>query len=823
MNTRNRAQWMLCAGLFLTRWASFGQDAPATPGTTIKVDAGKVLNRVSPWLAGSCIEDVNHEIYGGLYDQKLFGESFEEPSPSPTFRGWSTLGGDWESSGRAIKVAPNQGAKLVSELPPFRDGSVSVDLTFARNSGGNAGLLLRVSDAKIGADAFNGYEVSLDPLAQRVILGKHRNNWQPLQSAAVTFEPTQSTRLKVELAGSRISIYVGRNSVPIIDFIDPDAPLLSGTFALRNWGADVAFAQMRLQKAEEAEQTILLGEVAQPVPDVSGQWDRVRNGTADAGFMRDATHPYNGAWSQKIEIRSGNGTAGVANRGLNRWGISIKRGQRLEGRLYLRSRDLRGEVRLTLQSSDGTRTYATQTIRRVGQDWAKHTISLTPNADDPKAKFVVSIAEQGALWIDQATLTGTGAAQFKGLPIRADIALQMQQQGIKFLRYGGTMVNAPEYRWKKMIGDPDKRPPYRGHWYPYSTNAFGIEEFLRFCQAAGFEPAFAINVEETPQDMADMVEYLNGPTSTPWGRRRAESGHPKPYNVRWIEIGNEEVIWGDIAADYDHYIDRFNLLSAAMVAKDPSLQLVCAAWWRPESPNMERVFKALQGKAAYWDLHVWSDDARAGTTIDRDLKQMQALFKQWVPSSTMKCVILEENGNLHNQQRALGHATTLNAVRRHGDFVPVSCPANALQPLGQNDNGWNQGQIFFTPDRVWGMPPFYSAQMATENHQPLHVASEVDGDVDVTATRSEDGKTLVLHVVNTGAVAQKANVNIAGMSGIRSSARKWTLAGELRATNTAMETRVNPIETFMSGTGPRFSVTLPPTSYTIIRLNGSVT
>ena len=153
------------------------------------------------------------------------------------------------------------------------------------------------------------------------------------------------------------------------------------------------------------------------------------------------------------------------------------------------------------------------------------------------------------------------------------------------------MVNVPGYRWKNMIGDPDKRPPYRGNWYPYSTNGFGIEDFLKFCEAARIEPAFAINIEETPQDAADLVDYLNGPVTTAWGRKRAENGHPQPYKVHYIEIGNEEVIGADDPAAYAHYAARFRALYAAMHPRDPGLRLVCAAWWRPDSPNVKAVFR----------------------------------------------------------------------------------------------------------------------------------------------------------------------------------------------------------------------------------------
>lgn len=272
------------------------------------------------------------------------------------------------------------------------------------------------------------------------------------------------------------------------------------------------------------------------------------------------------------------------------------------------------------------------------------------------------------------------------------------------------MINIPGYRFKKMIGDRDKRPPYHGHWYRWSTNGFGIEDFLQFCEKAGFTAAFAVNIEETPQDMADMIEYLNGPVTSEWGRRRAENGHPEPYGVKYIGIGNEEVLFnGDRADEYDHYVERFNLLHDAIKGKDPSVKLISTAWWRADSPSMERTFRALDGKADYWDYHPWADQLASGREVEAELRRMRELFLRWNPSTTMKCAIFEENGNRHDMQRVLGHVTLQNAVRRMGDFVLTSCAANALQPYRQNDNGWDQGQVFFTPSQVWGMPPLLCA------------------------------------------------------------------------------------------------------------------
>lgn len=351
---------------------------------------------------------------------------------------------------------------------------------------------------------------------------------------------------------------------------------------------------------------------------------------------------------------------------------------------------------------------------------------------------MVYIKSKGKLWIDQVVLMGTGDEQFKRLPIRADLGAAFIDQGVSFPRYAGTMVNSPEYRFKKMIGDPDKRTPYRGHWNQYTTNGFGIEEFLQYSEKSGITPAFAVNIYETPKDMSDMVEYFNGPETSKWGAIRASNGHSKPYGVKYIEIGNEEVFFNEDKPEaYKEYVERFMMLAEAMKKKDNSLVLIHSAWCRPSSPNMEYVFKQLNGLTDYWDLHVGGDDLKAGLETDKQITNMLRLFKSWDPATTMKIAVFEENGSKHGIQRALGHATNMNAIRRHSENVLTSSPANALEPYLQNDHDWNQGQIFFTSNQVWGMPPFYSQKMQAENHLPLRVKSEVEGELDVTATAGE--------------------------------------------------------------------------------------
>lgn len=778
---------------------------------TIQVDAATVKNRITPWLYGACIEDVNHEIYGGLYDQKIFGESFEEPAAHAKFEGFTIYGGVWLANGALLNALPSPGAQFVYERQPAEIDAVEVELKFNTTQGANAGLVVRLNNPGNGADNFDGYEISLATDGRRIIFGKHEHNWQPIRDVAVEVDPLAWNRLRVEMAGEELRIRL--NGKEVFRHIDKGTVLRKGLVSFRNWDANVSFRNFILENP--TPQTVAF--VAVPRPCISWMWDAVRQGRAQAVYRHESNRAFNGKHAQSMEHKGGDGIVGISNSGLNHWGIAVHKGVEMQGSLWLKNTT--APLYVALQDATGTKEYATQKITvKKSEQWAKYSFTLLPNETDPTARFVLYLDRAGSCTADHVRLTNAPQMQFCGLPLRKDIGVAMVNQGLRFLRYGGTMVNASGYRFKNMIGDPAYRPPYTGHWYPYATNGFGIEEFVQFCEKAGFEASFAVNIEETPQDMADMVEYLNGAVETPWGQKRAENGHPAPYGVRYIEIGNEEVIGDDDAAGYNHYIERFLLLADAIHSKDPDIRLINAAWWRAASPSMERVFRALDGKAAYWDYHPWTDALHAAQHIDRDLMQMQSLFKQWNPQTTMKCAIFEENGVSHHLQRAIVHATVQNVVRRHGDFVLTTCAANALQPYMQNDNGWDQGQIFFTPDKVWGMPTFYAQQLSAANHAEQLVESHVTGVLDVTATLCDDNNTLIMHIINTSDKVVQTTLHLDRFVPTRK-AVVYTLSGQLSDENLPVTPeKIMPDVHWIEQPGTTFDYPFKAYSYTIIKL-----
>ena len=785
-----------------------------TPGgTTLRIDANQITNRITPHMTGSCIEDVNHEIYGGIYSQMIFGESFEEPGHDEALQdaGFSIYGGSWTLTGEYLEAAPGPGFKIVAKDWAASGDTLEaeVDIFFPPKSGNSAGLIVNVGQAGVGADAFNGYEVSLSQTYGYARLGRHHQNWELLKDVPWAVPAEKWIRLKAKVESKKISVSVdGKEAIVFEDLKDPLPP---GSVGLRTWESAVRFRDLRAKSGEKAWKASLVREPSSgPRQAVSGQWRLVREGKPSGELDVEEAGAFNGKRCQKIRFLSGDGALGVENRGLNRWGLSFVQGKPYEGYLFARGE---AEAMLSLEDAGG-RSLAEQRLTVKSAGWTRFAISLTPAATVPDGRFALKLGKPGTIWLDQVFLSPSSWGTFRNLPVRRDIAEALLGQGLTALRLGGWMINAEEYRWKKMVGPRELRPPYKGNWYPFSSNGWGIADFMNFCEKAGFLSVVAVNIEETPEDMADFVEYLRGSRETKWGALRIADGHPEPYGLRLIQIGNEETL-------NEHYVERFSILVESLHRKDPEITFVIAAWFDEKNPQARRLIELSRKKKVLWDVHVGGDNLRAGDTDGAMVQRIGELFRSWCPEANVKICILEENGGLHNLQRALGHAHMVNTMERMGDLVLIDCPANCLQPLGQNDNGWDQGQLFFTSSQVWGMPPYYAQQMIAASYQPNCLAVAVDGAkdaLDVTATKSDDGRRIVLKIVNLEGRPIAVNPLFAGFEPKSPTAHVTELHGELGEINTPREPeKIVPRQSVLPKGEGGFRLNLRPHSFTVVR------
>ncbi len=527
------------------------------------------------------------------------------------------------------------------------------------------------------------------------------------------------------------------------------------------------------------------------------QWTDI---STDGGiFALDSTVAHWGRSSQML--MPGTGTAGVANRGLNGWGIPCREGKAMTGCLFVRGAVGRLEVKL--QRQDGRITYASETlpVQACGDSWTKVAFSLVPDVTDPAARFLILASGGGKIWIDDAYLADMPTNEFGKIGCREDIVAAFRKQGLSFLRWGGSMVNAPDYLLKNMKGE---RRPYEGFWFKTSSAGFMVREFVRMADLMKLPCAFSIHAYDTTEDAAELADWL------------------KSFNgFICVQIGNEECAGltpaggKPVLADVRRYCENLRRLVTAMRKANPKLVFAGAVMWQQKHMDlMEKTFRLTDGYVEYWDIHVGASDVNCGNGLRNSLSAFRKMITRINPKTTMKAAIFEENSFIHNMRRALAHASNLAAAREFGKFLLTSCPANALQAYAQNDNGWDQGQVFYTPDKAWLQPCGWAQQMASANHRDLLVAGRSDDrDVSVSATRDREGESVVLHLCNPTAVDKPVRF-VFQEPGLKLAKATSLSAHSLEDRNTPDDPdRISPVDatpTFLS------APMLKPYSYTVV-------
>jgi alpha-L-arabinofuranosidase len=302
--------------------------------------------------------------------------------------------------------------------------------------------------------------------------------------------------------------------------------------------------------------------------------------------------------------------------------------------------------------------------------------------------------------------------------------------------------------------------------------------------------------------MEDFIRYDKGPADSDWGQRRTADGHPKPYKLRYVELGNEERV-------DEGYFKKFKPLAEAIWKADPNIIIVVGDFdyhevirdpyqFRGTSSGIttladhRRILQLAKehGREVWFDVHVWTDGPRPGSTLPGALSLIDALEKTG-DSARFKVAVFELNAQNHGVRRALANALAVQAIERDGRIAVVAS-ANALQPDGQNDNEWNQGLLFLNPSQGWLQPPGYVTQLFSRHYQPRLVETRVtgvEGALDVNAKLSADGKKLVLQAVNPTDQPVPAEIRLSGYAPGKDEARVTELSGELAARNSAAQPR----------------------------------
>ena len=566
---------------------------------------------------------------------------------------------------------------------------------------------------------------------------------------------------------------------------------------------------------------------------ISRYWSKINKGNAKGVYTLKRGDAYMGRQNQVVTFVDGNGEVGLSNAGLNKMGINLVANQPYDGVLRVKSNTGAETIYLSLRDSKGN-VVAEKSYQLKGDgSYEKVEFELTPSAGDPKGSFGISLKEKGEIELGFAFMQPGEWGRVNGLPLRKMMVEALKKQGITAIRYNGSMVDVGvdtyQYRWKKMLGPVDeRRVSFRSGFNPYATHSFGIIEMLNLAEVIGAQCMIGMNINETYEDIRDFVEYVNGDVTTKWGALRAQHGHPEPYNLKHIQVHNEQTISRGYIAGMIKFAEaawevdpEMNIITSLNIGRNPRSYSVGT----PEYELTKEMFSWFieKGKADKlgWDPHFsglinFAD--HAGFETEMGIVLQRALQEDLGHKLTL--YPMEENGGRCDWDRGLAHAHNWNTLQRYADCFEWLGTANTFQPHRQHYM-WDQGRIHYTSDEVWFQPSAYEDEMMSTNwlFNVLETSSSQDKVLDITAKTNDDKSELSIYVVNISDQPQEAVINVEGYK-YGSTASVWTIGGcELDEYNTVEDKdNVVPQTSRMKMKKKDTRYTFPKYSYTVITL-----
>ncbi len=410
------------------------------------------------------------------------------------------------------------------------------------------------------------------------------------------------------------------------------------------------------------------------------------------------------------------------------WGINAVQGRTYRLSFFAKG-NYKGGIKATLCDKKGQQIYATTDVdAAIGKQWTKYTATLQSTGNDAQAQFALVFDGKGVLDIDVVSLfPPTFKNRENGL--RPDLAQMLYEMHPKFMRFpGGCFVEgqiSPDnaFRWERTIGPIEERP---GHWnvnWGYrTTDGIGFHEYLQMAEDLDAKPLYVVNVGLwhgglTPLDSIQpwideclaALEYANGDVTTKYGALRAKNGHPAPFNIEYLEIGNENN-QPHAEQQSDHYYERFDLFRKAILAKYPKMQLIGnVVAWGDDNPKWGSMLPVDLLDEHYYRNPLWFAEAfHKYDSYDR--KGPKIYVGEYAVTSSF--------GNLGNMNAALGEAVYMMGMENNSDIVPL----NSYAPIfvNENDAKWRPDMIRFNSSRVMGTPSYYVQAL-----MPQHVGTQV--------------------------------------------------------------------------------------------------
>ena len=548
---------------------------------------------------------------------------------------------------------------------------------------------------------------------------------------------------------------------------------------------------------------------------------------------------------------------GLQNDGFE--GISVKAGANYDFSVFFRNIGAAKNVRVVLGEPQGwgrdPKVLAETYINVDDTNWKKYSAVLTPSEDCKNACLQILVLNQGDIDIDQVSLMPQDT--YKGHGLRKDLAQALADLHPKFMRFpGGCVVHGGgdgfwnTYRWKTTIGPREQRRQLKNTWGYHQSCGLGYYEYFQFCEDLGMEPLPILpcgvscqgtnggwgmrgqaqdvvpmdQMDEWVSEAIDLIEWANGdPATSKWAKMRADQGHPAPFNLKYLGLGNEERISPE-------FCERFKVIYEQVTKKYPNIVIVGTAGpgSHPGNSDLDNGWKlAYELGMPIIDEHYYEPNAYFLSSRQYNYYPRDRKTKVYLGEYAAKDKKLID---------ALAEGLYLLHVEKNGDVVCMSSYAPLFARLGKGDQGrdntnWNPDLIYFNNERPFLTCSYYVQQLFGLSAGQYYYGDCVTIENPDEAPRwrglpegQESGKlqdqSVVLNVktrrlyvklCNAGAEAKKATVNLSRF-GLKKMATKTVLTGQPNDENNADQQPIAP-KTEQVKAQKKFTLDLQPYSF----------
>lgn len=548
----------------------------------------------------------------------------------------------------------------------------------------------------------------------------------------------------------------------------------------------------------------------------------------------------------RVTVNDANGYE-LINEGFR--GMGVKKDLRYN--LSLKAAKESGNIsKIKIQFIDKNKKVLGETsITPTSNDWTNYTAQLTATATEEKAKIKITFEGIGVIKLDMISLFPEDTWQGRKNGLRKDLVQLLYDLKPGFLRFpGGCIVEgktlALRYQWKKSIGNVEDRETIINRWNTefahrpapdyFQSFGLGFFEYFQLSEDIGASPLPILScgmacqfntgelvpmdqIDPYVQDALDLIEFANGDQTTAWGKVRADMGHPKPFNLKFIGVGNEQ--WGP------DYIDRFKVFQKAIKAKYPNITIVSGTGPSPDGDYFDYAMTELKKlNVEILDEHYYKDPAwfrKNATRYDNyDRKGPKVFAGEYAAQSV--ATVSPENKN--NWECAFSEAAFMTGMERNAEVVHLTSYA----PLLAHVDAWQ-----WTPDMIWfnnlesyGTPNYYVQKLFSNNKGTDLITITKDGkavtgqnDLFASAVKDANSKEVILKIVNTASADQNVAIDLKGAK-LDAKGTALILKGDgLNDENSfSSPTKISPKESEFKLKGNQIQYNFPAYSVTVLKI-----